>query len=624
MTSLPQPERIKQIICERILPGVRQPGQYVGGEVNAIRKNHADVDVTFCFAFPDTYAIGMSHTGLQILYSTMNRRPDVACERAFAPWPDMEAALRREGMPLYSLETFTPLREFDIVGFSLQYEMGYTNVLTMLDLAGIPLRSADRAANDPLVIAGGPCAFSPEPMAEFIDLFVLGDAEETIHALIDAFRAVRCGDPNSNMRRDVLVELAARVQGVYAPSLYEVAYHADGTIAVIRPKLDTVPSVVRAAAVTDLDAASFPEKPIVPLVEVVQDRITLEIMRGCTRGCRFCQAGMIKRPVRTRSQETLLRLAEKSYDATGHSEITLASLSSSDYPGIETLAREMSARFKDRAVGLSLPSLRVTDHLSALPSLISAVRKSGLTMAPEAATERLRRVINKDISDDDLCRGAEAAFRQGWQQVKLYFMIGLPTETDEDVLRIVDLAQRISSLRRRTTKRPARVNVSIAPFVPKAHTPFQWEPMAPIERLEEIRRLLLDRLRSHSVRLKFHRFERSHLEGVFARGDRRLSAVIEAAWRDGRRFDSWDEHFDFDHWMNAIEQAGLSAAFYAQRERAAEEVMPWAHVSCGVSDAFLRRERERAFRGELTPDCRDAGCTGCGAFACRTETKASA
>ena len=413
--------------------------------------------------------------------------------------------------------------------------------------------------------------------------------------------------------------LASRAPSAYVPSLYQVTYASGGAVSPVSASTTDVPSRVTAATAADLDAACFPERPIVPLVEIIQDRITLEIMRGCTRGCRFCQAGMIKRPVRMRSPQTLLRLAERSYASTGHSQITLASLSSSDYPHLQTLAQELTTRFKEHAVSLSLPSLRVSNQLLTLPSLLAAVRKSGLTMAPEAATERLRRVINKDVSDEDLFSGAEAAFRNGWQRIKLYFMIGLPTETDEDVLGIVDLAQQISSLRRKVAGRSAQVNVSIAPFVPKAHTPFQWEPMASLDRFKTVRRMLRARVRSRAVQLKFHCLERSLLEGVFARGDRRLSGVIESAWRKGCRFDAWDEHFHVGRWMEALDDASLSLMSYAHRERSMDELLPWSHLSCGVSEDFLRRERERAFRQELTPDCREAGCVGCGHFTCRAE-----
>jgi len=621
---------LKQQLLSGLLDRVQQPGQNVGGEWNAVRKDHAAVDVTVCLAFPDTYAIGMSHSGLQILYSLLNARPDVAAERAFAPWPDMEQELRRAGLPLYSLETFTPLREFDVVGFSLQYEMGYTNLLTMLDLGGIPLHAADRGPDDPLIIAGGPCALSPEPVAEFVDLFLLGDGEETIQAFVDALKWARhsslAGDrrtETSASRDELLFRLVTRVPSAYAPRLYRVSYNDDGTVRAIEPTRDGVPARVTAAVVEDLDRAHVPVKPVVPFVEIVHDRITLEIMRGCTRGCRFCQAGMTKRPVRVRSAENLVRLAEENYATTGHDEITLGSLSTSDYPDLEPLAREMSRRFDGRRVSLSLPSLRVNEQLHSLPGLIKTVRKSGLTIAPEAATGRLRRVINKDVTDGDLCAGVEEAYRQGWQLVKLYFMVGLPTETEEDYAGIVDLAQRISSLRRRVVKKPARVNVSVAPFVPKAHTPFQWEAMPGLEHLREIRRVLMARLHSRSVKLKFHKPERSLLEGVFSRGDRRLSAVIEEAWRNGARFDAWDEQFEMQRWQDAFARAGLSPSLYANRQRADDEVFPWSHLSAGVSYTYLRAERARAFRGEMTPDCRDAGCRQCGAFTCCTRRVAN-
>ena len=444
-----------------VLPHVTAPAQYVGGELNAIVKNHDDVDVTVCLAFPDTYEIGMSHVGLQILYGTLNARPDVAAERVFAPWVDMADLLAERGLPLYSLETFTPLAEFDVIGFSLQYEMCYTNVLAMLELAGLPVRSADRDLGHPLIVAGGPCAFNPEPMADFVDVFAPGDGESVIHRLVDAFREAK---PSAGTREALCRELVRRVDGLYAPALYERGYPR-------RPRYPEAPEVVGASVEQDLNACYYSTEPIVPFRETVHDRITLEIMRGCARGCRYCQAGMTRRPVRLRSVERLEQIAAKSYDATGHSEISLASLSSSDYPHLGTRATRLSKTFDPRGVGLALPSLRVDDQLSALPALVSSVRKSGLTLAPEEATERLRRVINKDISNEHLFDGLAEAFRRGWRRVKLYFMIGLPTETDEDILAIVGLVERASRLRREVAGGPAHVSVHVAPFVPKPHTP---------------------------------------------------------------------------------------------------------------------------------------------------------
>ena len=607
----------KETLWTCALPHVRTPAQYVGGEWNMVRKDPAAVALRFCLAFPDTYSIGMSSAGMHVLYGILNRREDVYAERAFAPWLDMQERLRAAGLPLCSQETCTPLREFDVVGFSLQYEMGFTNLLDMLELGGIPLLAAERSAQDPIVVAGGSCAGNPEPMADFVDLFVIGDGEERINDLADACIALKRRRPQT--RLDLLAELAARVPCSYAPALYDLQWRADGRLESLRPRADVhpePPAKVSAATIADLDAAFAPDRPLVPFVEVVHDRITIEIMRGCSRGCRFCHAGMTRRPVRWRSVETIVKLCEAQYAATGHSEISLASLSSSDYPELPRLIRELTARFAGRKVSLSLPSLRVDDQLEKLPELIGGVRKSTLTMAPEAATHRLRAVINKDLEEEDLIRGAEAAFEQGWSHVKLYFMVGLPTETDEDVAAIADLATRVSQLRRKTGKGPAPVNLSVAPFVPKPHTPFQWDPMASVQRIEQVRALLRSCLRSRAVRLAFHRPDRSFLEGVFARGDRRLGKVLLEAHRLGCRFDAWDETFDIVKWNQAFAAAGVGAEDYAYRAREKEEWLPWSHVDAGVSTEFLWRERERALSGQFTPDCRRAHCQSCGIARC--------
>ena len=607
----------KEKILDDILPAVQMPGQYVGAEWNMVRKDPAKVALRFCFAFPDTYAIGMSHSGLHILYGILNQRDDVYVERAFAPWTDMEERLRAERIPLCSLETFTPLREFDAIGFSLQYEMGFTNVLDMLELGGVPLLASDRGPEDPLIVAGGPCAFNPEPLADFIDLFVIGDGEDRINDLADACIELKRSGPVS--RIEAICALVNSVPNVYAPALYQVEWLPDGRLKSIAPRSDqdmAVPGQVEPAVVEDLDRAYVPDRPIVPFVEVVHDRISIEIMRGCTRGCRFCHAGMTRRPVRCRSVENVVSLAEKQYASTGHSEIALTSLSSSDHPRLRQLVTQLAARFNNRKVSLSLPSLRVDDQLRELPHLIGQVRKPTLTLAPEAATDRLRNVINKDITEEDLYRGAEAAFRMGWRHIKLYFMVGLPTETDDDVIAIAEIAERVSQLRRRAGKARARVNLSIAPFVPKPHTPFQWEPMASTQRIEEIRSLLRRSIRSRSVVLKFHRPQRSFLEGVFARGDRKLGRLLLEAHRLGCRFDAWDETFHISRWTEAFSRTGISAERYANRPRTRDEVLPWSCVSAGVSEEFLWRERERAMRGELTSDCRGDRCHTCGLTQC--------
>ena len=604
---------------------MQAPAQYVGAEWNMVRKDPAKAALRFCLAFPDTYAIGMSHSGLQILYGILNRREDTYAERAFTPWLDMQERLRAGRLPLCSLETFTPLREFDVVGFSLQYEMGFTNVLDMLELGGIPLRSIERSPDDPVIVAGGPCAFNPEPLADVVDLFVLGDGEERIEDLADAYIALKREHLKS--REEMLCFLTARVPNTYAPLLYEEEVASGGPTGAIVPRTGLPirpPSRIQPAVVDDLDGAYVPERPIVPFAEVIHDRVTIEIMRGCLRGCRFCHAGMTRRPIRYRSVERIVSLAEAQYAATGHDQIALTSLSSSDYPDLPRLVREVASRFAGRKVSVSLPSLHVNDQLTGLPALLNTVRKSTLTLAPEAATERLRRVINKDISEDALCRGIESAYAQGWRHIKLYFMVGLPTETDADIAAIARMAEAASRLRRKVGGGPGRVNLSVAPFVPKAHTPFQWEPMAPLQRIQEIRSLLRSSIRARSVALKFHRPERSFLEGVFARGDRRLGPVLLEAHRLGCRLDAWEECFDPAKWRQAFSACGIAPEDYANRGRPMDEALPWSHVSAGISEAFLRREREQALRGEVTPDCRLSHCHDCGLEVCPARDTAPA
>jgi radical SAM family uncharacterized protein len=601
----------REFITNKILPLVERPGQYIGGEWNSVVKDHRDVSVSLVLAFPDTYEIGMSHLGIQILYSLLNTREDTVCERVFAPWPDMEALLRKHEIPLFSLETYTPLKNFDVVGFSLQYEMCYTNVLSMLDLASIPLKRIERTETDPIIVAGGPISLSPEPMSDFIDIFFVGDGEESLPAFVEHFKRLK--QEGNLARREKIISLVANIKGLYAPSLFDVSYAPDGTISEVKPNTQGIPAMVRSASIRNLDSAHFPEKPIVPFAKTIHDRITLEVMRGCTQGCRFCQAGMIRRPTRPRKVETLTRLAKTCYDNTGHEEITLASLSISDYPNLQKLMVQMGIDFNSKKVNISLPSLRVSDHLTSLPSLLNTVRKSGLTLAPEAATMSLRRVINKNITDDDLYKGVEEAYRNGWKAVKLYFMIGLPEETDKDIDAIVTLANNVSFLRKKVAGSRANINIAIAPFVPKAHTPFQWEPMVTLERITEIKRRLRDKVRSHLIKLKFHKAERSILEGIFARGDRRLGDVILQAWQSGCKFDAWDEYFDYQKWQEAFQKVGIDGSFYIQRERGEHEIFPWDHISSGVTKDFLKAERALAFQKEFTKDCLTDDCPDCGA-----------
>jgi len=590
---------------DEILSRVQQPGQYTGGEWNAVVKDPASVDLRFALAFPDTYTIGMSHTGYAILYDILNRRPEIAAERVYMPLPDMQQELRSHGVPLLSLETRRPLGQFDVVGFSLQYEMCCTNVLAMLDLGGIPVRSAERGDSAPLIVAGGPGAMAPEPMAPFIDLFVIGDGEDTVLVLADAIRATR-GLP----RRQRLRALADASPHFYVPSLYEERRDSAGQLLGLEPVEEGIRRTIRRAFVEDLEGAPYPTRPIVPFVEIVHDRITLEIMRGCTQGCRFCQAGMTRRPTRVRAIERLRDIAWETYRATGHNEVSLTSLSTSDYPELRSLIRAMGETFDGRYVNVALPSLRVDDELARLPEAIRGVRKAGLTIAPEAARDELRRRINKNVTTEDLLRGVRQAYEQGWRAVKLYFMIGLPGETDEDVDSIVDLAYEVSAQGR---GRGGAVNVAVSSFVPKPHTPFQWEPMDESDVLRAKQQRIRSLLRGRRVQVKFHDVPRSHMEAVLSRGDRRVAEAIERAWRLGAQLDAWDEYFHYDLWLRAFEEVGVRPADYAHRRWGEDEPLPWDHIDAGVTKEFLLAEKHRAERGETTPDCRLGVCPKCGA-----------
>jgi radical SAM family uncharacterized protein len=606
------PAELRSSVLDDVLAGVETPGQYIGGEVNAAVKADADCRVALCF--PDTYSVGMSHVGLKILYEILNAREGVAAERCFVPWPDMERELRARDLPLYGLESFTPLADFDAIGFSLQYELAASNVLTVLDLAGLPVRSAERGEDAPLVIAGGPCAYNPEPLADFVDLFLIGEAEESLPELVAKIRAAR----GRASRRELLLECARSLPGAYAPSLYEVSYESDGRVAAVTPAADGVPELVERRIVADLDAAPAPVRPVVPFVETVHDRLAVEIMRGCAHGCRFCQAGGTYRPLRTRSVEKILEAVEKGLAATGYDEVGLLSLSSSDYPHLPELVRKLHARHGKAGVSVSLPSLRVNEELARVPELVSAVRKGAITVAPEAGTERLRRVINKCITDEQLFAGLAAAFEAGWNRVKLYFISGLPTETDEDLAAAAGIIGRAAAAARKNARRGGKINASVSNFVPKPGTPFQWEPMCSAEDFARRHRVLRSALRSRrGVKLKFHDVGPSMLEGVMARGDRRLGAVIERAWRAGARLDAWSEHFREDLWQEALAAEKLDPDFYTSRPRGLDEVLPWDHISQGTSRDFLAAERGRALAGEETPDCpAEPGaenCTGCGA-----------
>ena len=593
---------------ERWLPTVKMPAQYVGGELNQIVKDDAAVDVRVALLYPDTYEVGMSHLGLRILYDVVNRLDGCAAERAFHPWSDMEQRLREHGVPLFSLETRTPLARFDVVGFTLQYELSYTNVLGCLDLGGIPIRRVDRSLEHPLVVAGGAGALNPEALGDFIDLFFLGDGETAIVEFLAAYRAER-GKHAS--RRDLLRALVARCPFLYAPEFFEPSYKADGTLERIAP-LDGV-AIPRRAVVYDLENAPFPTAPVVPFTKTVFDRITIEIMRGCVQGCRFCQAGYEKRPQRFRSKERVLEIARASFEATGLDEIGLTSLSSSDHPELTGMMDLLYAEFGSRRVNVSLPSLRVNEQVLELPKRVKNVRKSGLTLAPEVASDRLRRIINKNIKNEDLYRGAEEAWRQGWKTIKLYFMVGIPGENEDDLREIITMAERCSRLRSMAgIGRPGAVNAAVSTFVPKPHTPFQWHGQMSLPEVQAHQRTLYSWKRERAVDLKVHDSERSVIEGVLSRADRRVGRAIEAAWRLGARLDAWDEHFSFETWQRAFRETGIDPAWYANRERGRDEVFAWDHIDGGVAKAFQWAEYEKSKTLEETPECQVGGCGNCG------------
>jgi radical SAM family uncharacterized protein len=577
----------------RLLPRVQTPAQYIGGELNSVVKDHRTVRGKLCLAFPDAYTLGMSHHGLQVLYTIMNNDPRWACERAFTPWVDFETLLRRERLPLYSLETFTPLADFDLLGFSLQYEICYTNVLTMLDLGGIPLHAKDRTLDHPLVIAGGPGAQNPELLAPFVDLFVIGDGEESLPWIMDRWMSLK--GQSRERREDMLAELVAAVPWAYAPRFYEPEYHADGTLAAMNRTRSDVPRSITACTIQqDFDAIPLPAKPVVPFVQTPHDRIAIEIMRGCPWQCRFCQSTVIKRPLRVRSVETIVQSALESYRNTGHDEISLLSLSSSDYPYFEELVKRMHEVFTPLGVNISLPSLRITHQLRTLPALMQGARKSGLTLAPEVARDDMRVQIRKPVKNDDLYEGCREAFKNGWQRVKLYFLVGLPGERRVDLDGIVDMAETIARIGKEVKGRFVEVTASVSNFVPKPHTPYQWNGMQTREYLREAGQYLRKRCRLKSVRIKQHDIECSLLEGVLTRGDRRVAMALEEAWRRGCRLDGWRECFKPDVWWQTFADLGIDPAFYSQRSRPMSEVLPWDHVNVKKGREYLEKEQNRS------------------------------
>jgi radical SAM family uncharacterized protein len=605
-----QPE-INQEAIARMLDQVQKPTRYTGGEMNTQLKPWDSAKLHFAFCFPDTYEVGMSHLGMKILYAAMNQQPDMLCERAFMPWVDMMDLMKQEKVPLFTLESRSPLSAFDVVGFTLQYEMSYSNILAMLELGGIPLLRENRREEDPIVVAGGPCAFNPEPLADFIDAFMVGDGEEQI---LDLNRVIMQGREEGASRMTILKRLCA-IRGVYVPALYDVKYNADGTIASMKPNCPEAPEKVLKAIIPDLDKAFYPTEIPVPYMEIIHDRIMLEIMRGCTRGCRFCQAGILYRPVRERSLEHLVELAQQLENTTGYEEISLSSLSSGDYTCLAELIRELIRRLDEKHVSISLPSLRLDSVLKDSLEATQKEKKTSLTFAPEAGTQRLRDVINKGVTEEDLMSKVSDAFHGGWSSVKLYFMMGLPTETTEDLDGIADLAKKVVdayfAVPRGERAKGLRVVCSASVFVPKPFTPFQWEPQDTQEMVREKQSHLREKLHIKGVTFNYHESDLSYLEACFARGDRRMGQVLLRAYQKGCMLDGWTELFKYDMWREAFAELGIDPAFYAYRRREKDEIMPWDVIDCGVTKEFLWREKEKAEKAQTTKDCRK-GCNGCG------------
>lgn len=596
---------------EKILLNVQKPGRYTGGELNSVIKDKDKVDIRFAFCFPDVYEVGMSHLGMKILYSQFNEREDIWCERVFAPWTDMEEQMRKNNIPLYALESGDSLDKFDFIGFTLQYELSFTNILYMLELGNIPLLSKDRHDLFNIVVAGGPCACNPEPLADFIDLFFIGEGEEVDLEVMDLYKQCR----SNGETKQQFLEKAAQIQGVYVPSLYDVEYNDDGTIKSFAPQ-NNAPAVIKKRIITDLDNLYYPESFVVPSIEIVHDRAMAEIFRGCIRGCRFCQAGFLYRPVREKSPEVIDRQCHMLCNNTGYDEVSLSSLSSSDYTKIGELLGNLTKWSKDENVSISLPSLRVDGFSDEILSKIKTVRKSGLTFAPEAGTQRLRDVINKNVTEEELMDTCSTAFNGGWTTVKLYFMIGLPTETLDDVAGIAQLGQKVVNAyynaENRQKGKSVKVTLSTASFVPKPFTPFQWFPQDTMDKLKEKQMHLKDSITTKKINYNYHDSSTSFVEAVFARGDRRLCKALLKAHEKGMIFDGWGDFFSLDKWLEVFDECGIDPAFYANRQREFDELLPWDHIDYGVKKSFLIEECKKAYKNETTPNCREK-CSNCGA-----------
>lgn len=599
-------------ITDDILCKVEKPSRYVGGELNQVIKNPEDVNIRFAFCFPDVYEVGMSHLGTRILYHTINERKDTYCERVFTPWPDMEGLMRENNIKLFSLETKTSLDKFDMLGFTLQYEMSYTNILNMLDMSGITIRASERGEDEPIIMAGGPCAYNPEPLYDIVDFFEIGEGEEMMNDVLEVYARHKA---NGKVNKKEFLREISTIGGIYVPSLYDVTYNEDGTIKEFKPKYEDVPAKIKKRIVNDFDSVSFPDEMIVPYTEIVHDRVVLETARGCTNGCRFCQAGMIYRPVREKTTNTLLEQARKALKATGYNEVSLASLSICDYSNIQNLISSLILEHEGDKVGIALPSIRVDAFSVDLIKEIQKVRKTGLTFAPEAGSQRMRDIINKGLTEERILEAAKSAFESGWSTIKLYFILGLPYETTEDAAGIGELAEKMADvyfgIPKNVRNKGLKITVSTSILVPKPFTPFQWAPMARPEIVDERIKAVRGAIKSRSIVYNYHEQETSFMEAVFARGDRRTCDVLIKAFEKGAKFDGWSEYFNMDIWNEAMAECNLDPDFYVYRDRSYEEILPWDFIDIGVNRKYLERENEKAKKAELTKNCLE-GCTGCG------------